>query len=972
MATLLGDLLVTIRGDQKPLNKAVDSAEKKSKDASQKIQKNFQQIGKTLSNVGRKLSMFITLPLMAIGAVAVKNAADFEKQKVAFETMLGSAKKAGKLLDQIEKFAATTPFQMPGLIEGAKRLLAFGTEAEDVIETMRRLGNAAMGDQNKLDSLTLAFGKLQAKGKATMLELNMFIQAGVPILDALAEQLDVTTQELFKMIETGQVGFEDVNTALTNLTTGTGRLAGLIEKQAETLSGLFSTLKDNLGLFAKDLGDILLPMLKNIVGRLIEWVQWFRTMGENTQKMIIIIAALAAAIGPLTMALGALINMLGFLAAHPVIAALIAIAAGIAAVSIALAAASDRRIEKGIGSIAEKLQAAADRGEDMVVAIRDMADATGLTVRQVTEIAEQEKIITEEIRKQLELAGEVVEEEEYATEEIVKQNLALKDFLGTAVNSGADAAKIARDWANNQDLALDRVIGIMETLKNMTPLQEQQLANLKEQRRAIADMEQDEAQLLELRMASAKAMMQQAAKGKELTVWQKAYHQALENIGTAYKDVNLQASIFGNEIDIVAEKQKIVREELDKLLEVEGFTALSPAVIHLKKVLEDLIAVEQGQQAAEKQFADRRQREHDATLEQIIAEREERQKSLQERIDQHWQAQDIEQGAADLLYNLTHTRIEQLKRERDKKIALAEEAGAKTYAIEAYYAGLIADERIAQAERAAEERKAIEAAFFQFLADAANLIGQIFSTLAQTRMAARMAELEAHYGELSSEEQAYQDYLAEKDQDRYDALSDEEKREEDLKVAAQKAEQNRMAAMEKEKKKLIREEAKRQKAAAVFGAIISTALAIIRMLADPGGIVGAVMAVLAGITGALQIAAIAAQPLPSLAKGGVLEEDQDIKAHKKELITPLDDNFFRRFADSLLEALGERINGGARPREGTLTESAAAAAGRVGAGPGISGKVFLVLENGEQLDAHIEREIENRNIKIRERDLVLE
>ena len=273
------------------------------KSASSKI----TDLGKSLSSVGKKMSLFVTAPLVAMGVVALKNAASFEKQTVAFETLLGSAQRAKTLLKDIEDFAATTPFQMPGLLEGSKRLIAFGIGADEIVDKMTNLGNAAMGNQAILDRLTLAYGKLRAKGKATLEELNMFMEAGVPILDELAKMYDVTTQEMFEMISGGKIGFEQVDQALTNLTTGAGRFAGMIEKQSKTLSGLWSTLKDNLGILGREIMETVLPAFKAFTERLTKLVMWFRELDPRAKKMIVVIAGIAAAMGPLLFVIGKLI-----------------------------------------------------------------------------------------------------------------------------------------------------------------------------------------------------------------------------------------------------------------------------------------------------------------------------------------------------------------------------------------------------------------------------------------------------------------------------------------------------------------------------------------------------------------------------------------------------------------------------------------------------------------------------------------
>jgi len=128
----LGRLFWEITGDSSKLVKDLLEADAK-----------VQKTGSAWQKVGGKLSLAVTAPLLGIGAAALKSAADLDQNRIAFETMLGSADRAQTLLKDIEKFAAATPFEMPGLVNGAKRLIAFGVSAEDVVGKLTNLGNAA-------------------------------------------------------------------------------------------------------------------------------------------------------------------------------------------------------------------------------------------------------------------------------------------------------------------------------------------------------------------------------------------------------------------------------------------------------------------------------------------------------------------------------------------------------------------------------------------------------------------------------------------------------------------------------------------------------------------------------------------------------------------------------------------------------------------------------------------------------------
>lgn len=226
--------------------------------------KNLKKYGNALKGVLNVVKLTVGATL-ALAAAATKMAGDMEQVEIAFETMLGSAEKAEELIKDITDFAAKTPFELKGLVDSSKQLLAFGFAADEIIPTMTTLGNIAAGvGRDKLPTIVRSLGKIRTKGKASMEELNMMLEAGVPILDTLSEQLGVTNEELFKMISAGKVGFNDVNNALTSMGTGTGRFGGLMEKQSKSFLGILSNIGDWFTNFMIAIGKELLPIGKEL------------------------------------------------------------------------------------------------------------------------------------------------------------------------------------------------------------------------------------------------------------------------------------------------------------------------------------------------------------------------------------------------------------------------------------------------------------------------------------------------------------------------------------------------------------------------------------------------------------------------------------------------------------------------------------------------------------------------------------
>jgi tape measure domain-containing protein len=328
--SVLGDMVVRIKGDVTDFNKAIDDSEKRFKASFS----NFKKLGENLTK-------FVTLPIIGIGVAAVKAAADMEMQQAAFETLLGSAEKAKVLLGDLTDLAASTPFQLTDLAEGAKTMLAFGIANEKILPNLQMLGDIAGGNADKLKSLTLAFSQIQSTGRLMGQDLLQLINAGFNPLTIIAEKTGKSMAQLKKDMEAGAISADMVSDAFKTATSEGGLFFGGMERASKTFKGLVSTLVDNVVALGRSIGDILLPTLKNIVGTLSDWVKRFTALDEATRLQIIQYGLLVAAIGPLILAILKVIQImpqlregLKLLGAHPVILAMAALAAGIAVVAI--------------------------------------------------------------------------------------------------------------------------------------------------------------------------------------------------------------------------------------------------------------------------------------------------------------------------------------------------------------------------------------------------------------------------------------------------------------------------------------------------------------------------------------------------------------------------------------------------------------------------------------------------------------
>lgn len=256
--------------------KAVDQATgvfKSVQDAVEKHQKSFAETAAASQKFALGLGIAATAA-GGLGYAALKAAGDMEQTTVAFSTMLGSGEKAQKFIQQLVQFAKTTPFTLTGLEDASKQLLAYGITQEKVIPDLTALGNIAAGvGMDKLPNLIMAFGQVSAKTRLMGDDLRQFTEAGVPLLDVLAQQFHKTVPEIQDMITAGQIGFPAVEQALKSLSGEGGRFNNLMEKQSHTLEGMLSNLGDAWNIFLTGEGQKLLEWAKSLTGALIYIVQ---------------------------------------------------------------------------------------------------------------------------------------------------------------------------------------------------------------------------------------------------------------------------------------------------------------------------------------------------------------------------------------------------------------------------------------------------------------------------------------------------------------------------------------------------------------------------------------------------------------------------------------------------------------------------------------------------------------------------
>ena len=226
------------------------------------LERSTRGVFKAIASQTVKLGSALTAAFGGISiGVGLKLAAEFEAAQVSFQTMLGDADKAKNLMKELEAFAASTPFQFPELIGAGRSLLAFGTDAKDVIPELRTLGDLSAGLNIPIRELSEIYGKARVQGRLFMEDINQLTGRGIPIIGELAKQFGVTQGEVRELVSAGRVEFGHLQTAFRDLTAEGSKFGGGMAAQSKTLAGLWSTFKDNVSAQLRAVGVVLVEQL---------------------------------------------------------------------------------------------------------------------------------------------------------------------------------------------------------------------------------------------------------------------------------------------------------------------------------------------------------------------------------------------------------------------------------------------------------------------------------------------------------------------------------------------------------------------------------------------------------------------------------------------------------------------------------------------------------------------------------------
>lgn len=280
---VIGELATLITARTEPFTKGLKVAGVQAQAFTQKIEGTFSTgFGKINSVIGRTGSLLAGIGLsVGAGSIVKKSlelATHHETMQTAFATYLKDMGKAKTLMAQLNQYSGATPFKSDEVLNAGKQLLAFGFEAQSIMQMVQTIGELAAGSQSPMADFVDILGKIKASGVASMGDINRLADRGVPIFQELAKTMGVATSEVRDLVGTGKVGFADVYNAINRVTTGTGLFSGSVAALAETTAGKLSTLSDTFDSVMRDVGSSILSGLdlNSLVTQITELVSRYK------------------------------------------------------------------------------------------------------------------------------------------------------------------------------------------------------------------------------------------------------------------------------------------------------------------------------------------------------------------------------------------------------------------------------------------------------------------------------------------------------------------------------------------------------------------------------------------------------------------------------------------------------------------------------------------------------------------------
>ena len=514
-----GRLLFEVRADQTDIKKDIEAIKKQFESLTEKTKEEGKKQAEVWQNLVKGATAYFTLQGASAfikQVVAVRS--QFQQLEISFGTMLKSKEKANALMAQMTDLAAKTPFGLEEVSEGAKRLLAFQVPAEEVTETLRRMGDVAAGLGVPMGQLIHVYGQVKAQGKLMTNDLYQFMNAGIPIIAELSKVVGKSETEIKDMVSAGKIGFPEVQAVIKNMTNEGGLFFNLMAEQSKSLGGQISNLGDSFDQMLNDIGKASEGYISGAIQGVTFLVENYKTLGKVIAGLIVTYGAYRTAV---------LVN--------------IALTKGWAV------AAKEDAIAKGIQTVATNAATVATKALNaamkanpyvlVATAVVGLVSAVVLFNKEMTVAEKAQKAYNEEQERQKGVLQKEREEYEQLIDVVKDEN----QSKGKRIEAFQKLQSLYPDIFSKYKTEEELIKNISKALKELNGVQKDR--DLK--------MDQDYMQRLEMQKKALQSSLRTSANPAEIANIKEQIQSVDIQIEKARKQYNWQSTL--NKIDSLAE-----------------------------------------------------------------------------------------------------------------------------------------------------------------------------------------------------------------------------------------------------------------------------------------------------------------------------------------------------------------------------------------------------------------------------------
>lgn len=255
--------------------------------ATSKLDSKMSALSNRMSGVGRSIvAAFSIGAIISFGKSVVDSLKNYEYFSASLRVLLHGDRNAATLLgDQLTQLAKVTPFSLVDVQDSAKKLLAYGFAANDVIKQMTMLGDISAATGNQIGDVAYLYGTLRTQGKAMTKDLYQFTNRGINVIPLLAKQFGILDSQVYKFAEQGKIGFKDIERAFETMTSKGGDFFGMMNEQSKTVGGKISNMGDAWEQLKITIGKSQTGILNSTITWVTQMINALNQMWMNQDKI---------------------------------------------------------------------------------------------------------------------------------------------------------------------------------------------------------------------------------------------------------------------------------------------------------------------------------------------------------------------------------------------------------------------------------------------------------------------------------------------------------------------------------------------------------------------------------------------------------------------------------------------------------------------------------------------------------------